>query len=64
MMAIVPWAQAPEETVDCHAVLIPLGSIWKASSIHIECEDPASSQRACIMSKTVEWLARIDKNCT
>ena len=46
--------EAPEETVDFHAVLIPLGSIWKASSIHIKCEDPASSQRACIMSYTVE----------
>ena len=46
--------EAPEETVDFHAVLIPLGSIWKVSSNHIKYEDRASSQRACIMSYTVE----------
>ena len=60
----VLWAQAPEETVEFHAVLFLLCSIWKASSIHSKCEDPASSQRACIMFYTVEWLARINKNCT
>ena len=36
------------------AVLNPLGSIWKASSIHIRCEDQASSQRACNMNGKIK----------
>jgi len=61
----VPWAQAPEETVGFHAVLNPMGSFWRASSIHIGCEDQASSQRACyvkMLSDKLELISILDGN--